>query len=291
MGSDSVSVLVRGFTPASGEQARSRGLPASVNGVRVLRFLPRDDDDRISPLVSPITHSLPGLGLDTFVGTVYPALRAVVVANPSIGTGAVSSLAMSLLATSTMLILVGEADIGTVNTSLYAQSVAPTPCFLDDSDCVSWLGAVIRRDGTIDPETRLLHAWHHEIASLPAAPRVVLCSLLAGKTLPLDVRDFIHRCGCTRRTIERSFSTAHLPGVAKTLMAIRLARSWSLMQNNRLSVARSARLVGFGSPKTFARTCANWLGVSPSELKLWTSRRIAGLSLVHLADVARAVDS
>lgn len=271
-----------GSSPIRNEPTDNRALPGIVNGVRVMTYLCGDDWSSARTLVSPTAHSSGNVRAGQ-VEAVVPDSPAAIVADPSIGMTAVVSLAESLTSTSAMLILVGHANVGSIEACLHVQGVRPTPCFLGDSGGTRWLSAALRYGATIDPESSLLHAWHREIVSLPPAPRMVLCSVLAGNAVPADAAAFIDRCGSTRRTVERSFDRASLPGLARTLIAIRLARSWTLMQDNRLSIARAAREVGFGSVRTFSRTCAQWTGVPPSEVRNWSSQLWVGRILDYLA--------
>jgi AraC-like DNA-binding protein len=213
--------------------------------------------------------------IESCISAARSTTNVCVIASPALGPSAAKYLVASLADTSAMLFLMGSADSVAVKTCLAAQEIRPTSCFLGKSGRSQWISVAIQRRGEIDAAGFLLHAWHAAIGGLPTKPRIELCSELAGNSVPRCSAEFVKNCGGLRRTVERSFFRADLPGIARTLSAVRLARAWRLLQNDHLSVARVAQLTGFGSERTFARVCLAWLGSPPSATRQWTARVLA----------------
>lgn len=203
-----------------------------------------------------------------------------IVANPAIGPAAVQRMTESITGSASAIILVGRPDIVSIRACLAAQSVRPTPCFLGDAGLMHWLSSDVLR-GRADVRGLLLHAWHQSVGALPPLFRVVLCSEFAGARVSTCSAKFVSACARRRRTVERSFAHAHLPGVARTLTAIRLAYACGIMTRGRLSAARAAQIAGFGSTRSFSRICALWLGIPPRSSRQFPADVLAARIIAH----------
>jgi len=84
---------------------------------------------------------------------------------------------------------------------------------------------------------------------------------------PIEVGDIAAYCGCTRRTVERSFQEAGLPGVAREIARIRVERAAELLRKTHLSVKEIAAETGFPSANTLNAAFHRVVGKSPTAFR------------------------
>jgi AraC-like DNA-binding protein len=185
-------------------------------------------------------------------------------------------------ATSLSLLILGRLSRLTCESYLVALTIRATNVLLANMGDIDRLWFLLHEPFLTDVSARLLHSAADTVAALPTRLRVGTVGIFAGSAIPRSALAFGTAIGANERMIQRWYVRVGLTGVAHVLSIARLALAWRRMRSHRLSLARVAKLAGYGSTRTLSRNCQIFAGGHAAVVREYTASELADRLSLHL---------